>query len=428
MTALILFAIVAVAAADDLAFDVVDNGAPSSEAPRIEPWKSVPLDPDYSGTWYVAGDLTGDGIPEIVAAENVNVVDTHYTSAVAAHGLDGTVLWRWGDPDAGRKELHHDVACQIYDWNADGKGEVVICTKDALVELEGATGKELRRWTIPEGASDCLVFCNLRGTPTAQDVLVKDRYSQIWAYGPDGTLLWTVRDPGGYRTAHQPCPVDIDHDGKDEIMAGYAMLNADGTVRWTYESKAVNQKRGHLDCMRVLKPGDAPEAFRLALTCCGANNLAVIDGTGAIQWEMPGHHFESIQVGNILPNRPAPQLLVDIDHQPSGAGPLWVVDAEGKVAGKIMTHYARQHRLLDWDGVPGEEIFNGDNRTIYSNQGRAIAVLPVGGIPHVGDMDGDGVPDLIIGNAQAVHVFRNEHGRKPDGAVPLGTGVNTTLY
>ena len=43
-----------------------------------------------------------------------------------------------------------------------------------------------------------------------------------------GNLLWTVENPGGYRTAHQPFPLDIDGDGREEIMAGYALLDPDG--------------------------------------------------------------------------------------------------------------------------------------------------------------------------------------------------------
>ena len=196
---------------------------------------------------------------EIVSAENFNREDTHYTSAVAAHRLDGSVLWHWGNPDAGRKTWHHDVACQIHDWDGDGKNEVVVCDQRDIVELDGATGAEKRRIPIAEGATDCLVFCDLAGRGRPEEVLVKDRYHQIWAYDHDWNELWTVRDPGGYRTAHQPRPIDLDGDGKDEIMAGYALLNSDGTVRWVYRS-SVDLSKGHLDCCRVVRQGKTPKS------------------------------------------------------------------------------------------------------------------------------------------------------------------------
>ena len=112
--------------------------------------------------------------------------------------------------------------------------------------------------------------------------------------------------------------MDLDGDGRDEIMAGYAMLNHDGTVRWVFKSKKVDQGRGHLDCARIYRKGNSPEEFRIVLTCCGANNIAMIDGTGKTLWEMAGHHFESIDVGRVLPDGREPQIVVDIDHQPLG--------------------------------------------------------------------------------------------------------------
>ena len=204
-SALLVTVSVAAFAAEDLAFprfDVNDAAAPGDKAPLILPWKVVPLDPDYGGLWVVAGDLDGDGIPELVSAENVNVEDVHYTSAAVAQKLDGSVLWRWGVPDAGRKKWHHDVACQIHDLDGDGANDVVLATDGYVVALDGRTGREKSRFAIPAEASDCIVFCDLEGKGRPEDVLVKDRYRRIWAYNRAGECLWNVTEPGGYRTAH----------------------------------------------------------------------------------------------------------------------------------------------------------------------------------------------------------------------------------
>lgn len=178
---------------DFIYFDTKDVGRPNSNVPLIQPWKIVRLDPDYGGQWVLAADLNEDGAVDILSCENFNKDDVHYTTTAVAQNLDGSVLWRWGNPDIGRKNWHHDVACQIHDWNGDGKYEVVLCTKGFLVELEGATGRELRRIPIPDEATDCLVFCNLSGGSYPSDVLVKDRYHQIWAYNREGTLYRKLR-------------------------------------------------------------------------------------------------------------------------------------------------------------------------------------------------------------------------------------------
>jgi len=421
-------------------FNTRDVGKPNGKVPMIKPLKVVRLDPEYGGQWVVAGDVDGDGAVEIVSAENFNKGDIHYTTTAVAQNLDGSVLWRWGNPDVGRKNWHHDVACQIHDWNGDGKNEVVLCTKGFLIELEGATGRELRQIPIPEEATDCLVFCNLSGNKNPTDILVKDRYHEIWAYSQQGKLLWTVKDPGGFRTAHQPRPIDIDGDGRDEIMAGYALLNYDGSVRWVFRSKKVEQSRGHLDCARAFRRGPSPEDFRIVLTCCGANNIALVNGNGRVLWEVSGHHFESIDVGRVIPNHAGLHICVDIDHQPYGKSPLWVLDEHGQLLGQLVTGYSRHHCLLDWTGDGVEEILVAHTGGLYNHQGRRIGTFSTLDLETperktkyersmlIGDMTCDGVADVIIATAQTVYIYENTSGRISDRPVPLGTELNFTLY
>jgi len=412
---------------------------PGDRVPVIQPWRRVTLDPEYSGAWIVAGDLDGDGKVDIVSARNVDNNDVHFTSAVVAQRLDSSVLWRWGNPKVGRKKLHHDVACQIYDWDGDGRNEVVLGTDGFLVELDGATGKERRRLPLPKDATDCLVFANLSGNSRATDVLVKTRYTQIWAFNRAWKQLWTITMPGGHRTAHQPVPIDLDGDGRDEVMAGYAMLNADGTTRWVFGSKKVDVTRGHCDCFRLLRAGKSPEEFRFVMTLCGANDIAVLDGNGKPVWEVSGHHFESVDVGRICADRPGLQLAVDIDHRPWGEGPVWVFDENGQRLAQIMTDYARHHALVDWTGDGADEILIAEARGLFDGQGRRVATFELEdtGTPEtaerlalVGDMTGDGVPDVLLTTRSmaAVYIYKNESGRKPARPVPLGTEVNFTLY
>ena len=432
--------ILASAEKDFIYFDTKDVGPPDSDVPLIQPWKIVRLDPDYGGQWVLAADLNEDGVVDILSCENFNKDDVHYTTTAVAQNLDGTVLWRWGNPDIGRKNWGYDVACQIHDWNGDGKYEVVLCTKGFLIELERATGRELRRIPIPDEATDCLVFCNLSGGSYPADVLIKDRYHQIWAYNREGKLFWTVRDPGGYRTAHQPRPIDIDGDGRDEIMAGYAMLNSDGSVRWIYKSKQVDQAKGHLDCARVFRQGSSPKDFRIALTCCGANNVALIDGNGKVLWEVSGHHFESIDIGHIFPGSAGSDICVDIDHQPYGKSPIWVLDEQGRRLGQLVTDYSRHHCLIDWNGDGIEEILVAHNSGIYNNRGRCIGTFNTPGEEVadgktnyeksmlIGDMTGDGILDVVITTPYVIYIYRNENGKKHSKAVRLGTEPNFTLY
>jgi hypothetical protein len=105
-------------------FETNACGVPSADAPVIAPWRTITLDAEYGGYWVVAGDVDGDGEIEVVSAKNYNRSDNHFTSSVVVQKLDGSILWQWGDPNLGRRELHHDVACQIHDLDNDGMNEV----------------------------------------------------------------------------------------------------------------------------------------------------------------------------------------------------------------------------------------------------------------------------------------------------------------
>jgi hypothetical protein len=432
-------------------FNVRSQACPDDQVPLIKPWKTIQLDPDYRGAWLVAGDLDDDGQAEILSARNHDQNDTHYTSSVVVHRLDGSVMWRWGDAAAGRNPLHHDVAAQVYDWDGDGKLEVIVAADQAVVELDGRTGQEKRRFSIPEGAADCLVFCNLTGGSRPTDVLVKTRYTQIWAYDRLGTLLWTANMPGGRLTAHQPRPIDLDGDGRDEIMAGYSLLNPDGSERWALQDDDpafVSGKRpsvGHLDCARLFthdEPGAEP---LLALTFCGGDRLAMVDKNGAVRWNIPGWHFESIDVGQVCSQVPGPQIVVDIPYAPHGSQPIWVLDRNGRRLGQILVDESRFHRLVDWFGTGRESIIVGQPAAMFDGQtGRQQAIfdMPVlpGETPYDplkesviclnADMDGDGAQDILYSTnpATTVYIYRNELGARRPGQVPLGTCVNWTLY
>jgi len=425
-------------------FDVHVNDLSNDHVPQVQPWKTITVDPAYAGGWLVVGDLTGDGIAELVSAKNgVPGNDIHYTSSVVVQTLDGSVLWRWGNPDA-RNAIHHDVACQIHDLDGDSRNEVVVAADRRVVVLEGATGKELRQFEIPKDASDCLTFCNLSGGDRASDMLVKTRYTQIWAYDVDGKPLWRVAKPGGYRTAHQPFPVDLDGDGRDEIIAGYAALNADGSLRWKLPNEAC-RSGGHADAIRLFQDGKEPEDKRLLLTHCGGNRMDMLDGNGNILWGVTGLHFESVFFGELAKNIPGRELVVDICHQPWGNAPLLVLDEQGRLLGRYVTMRSRQHRLVDWFGTGEDLIFCGQTRALLDATGRKRAnfatPMPPGlQIPddadplrymiHLADVTGNGRPDLVVSTVPgtAVWLYKNEQGAKCLAPERLTMPLNATLY
>ena len=425
-------------------FDVHVNDLSDEGVPLVQPWKTITVDPVYCGGWLVVGDLTGDGVAEIVSAKNgVPGNDIHYTSSVVAQRLDGSILWRWGNPKA-RNGIHHDVACQIHDLDGDGRNEVVVAADRRVVVLDGAMGNERRQFEIPKDASDCITFCNLSGGDRASDMLVKTRYSQIWAYNIDGDLLWTVTKPGGYRTSHQPFPVDLDCDGRDEVLAGYAALNHDGSLRWKLPTEAC-RSGGHADAIRLFQDGKRAEDKRLLLTHCGGNRMDMLDGNGTVIWSVTGLHFESIFFGELDKSVPGRELVVDICHQAWGKAPLVILDERGRLVGRYMTMRSRQHRLVDWFGTGEDLIFCGQTRALLDAAGRKRACFdtpmpdgvqeteradPMRYMIHLADVTGNGRPDLVVSTVPgtAVWIYKNENGTKCLSPERLTMPLNATLY
>jgi hypothetical protein len=418
-------------------FEADALGAPPTDAPAVVPWRTLTLDAEYGGYWMVAGDVDGDREIEIVSAQNFNAQDDHFTSSLAVQKLDGNVLWRWGDPQLGRRELHHDVACQIHDLDNDGTNEVIVAADRQVVILAGRSGKPLSAFPIEQRASDCVVFADLSGKGWPSEILVKTRYGQIWAYSAEGRPLWTVEDPGGYRTAHQPFPVDLDGDGCDEILAGYAALNADGSVRWVFQAEQGRRNGGHADCWRVVRLAERPEETRLVMTMCGGNALVMTDGEGQLVWRVTGQHYESVDVGEIRKDVPGLELVVDIDHLPAPPKPLCVFDERGSLLGQINTDYTRHHILVDWNGDGLQEFGSALPRGLFDGHGHRLCSFVVGEgerpmLMAAVDLTGQGAHDVLLTTMQEgdykVYLYRNDNRAPSTQRRPAGTGTNFTLY
>ncbi|MCP4710480.1 MAG: VCBS repeat-containing protein, partial [Planctomycetes bacterium] len=174
--------------------------------------------------------------------------------------------------------------------------------------------------------------------------------------------------------------------------------------------------------------GATAEETRIAITFCGAKNLAVIDGNGKIQWELPGYHLESIDVGRIMPDTEGLQLLVDYDHEPDGKSPIWVIDgSSGKALGQLITNSSRHHKLIDWDGDGLDEFVVARDHGLYDHTGQRTATLGTesqdGDHVHIGDMTGDGHSDILLTAKGKIYIYKNELGAKEDNSIP-GLGLN----
>lgn len=430
-------------------------------------WKEIKAPGGYSGEWTVSDDLDNDGSVDFVSARGVyeNASDNHYVSAISAFNLDGEALWVWGEKGSGSSTTGSDLPCQIYDIDNDGQKEVLAATKTELIILNGKTGEEEKRYTLPscsahsgDSASDSIIIADVSGTGYPSDIIVKTRYSDLWVYTKDWELLWHKCMPGGMKTAHAPRNLDLDNDGKDEIFAGFCLVDDDGEEIWTLDNSSFDcdLTDGHIDSFTALnfEKGMAYGDMRFAISPCGARNFFVIDGNGKKLWESDTKiHYETLIGGKFTPDALNTQIItnpmLDDGDEIGGSAnePIFVYDfnnSDGACSINSENWGLMGNRYIYAVNMNGEYDYiyqPSDNMLIDGNGNKKVQLLSryrgkMGSMRWEefkgfhNDMDGDGTQDIttlfVSGNEVYISIYQNISGKKT--AEKLGTGYNYSFY
>lgn len=180
------------------------------------------------------GDVNGDGRMELVMVQASNVDDDRYEpyqiQCITTFNLDGTLLWQVGKPNNNQGNITADFPAQIVDIDGDGNNEVICVMNKKFNILNGKTGELKKSFNLPDNeAHDCIIIANLTGNEFQQDIILKNKRNKMWAMDKDFNLLWVYEGNLG----NYPWIYDINGDGKDEIMAGYDMLDCQGNKMWS---------------------------------------------------------------------------------------------------------------------------------------------------------------------------------------------------
>ncbi len=282
------------------------------------------------GCKMLLGDLDGDGRAELLLVQPDNRQDVRYiphqVQCLTAYDLEGRMLWQTGKPDPGAGSQGSDYPAQIYDIDGDGALEV-LCVMDGRFHiLNGATGSIKQVHNLPDKeAHDCIIIANLSGKERATDIILKDRYHRLWALDSDFRLLWTHEGNVG----HYPWVFDLDGDGRDEVMAGYDLLSADGKRLWS-----CHDLDDHADCLWV---GDV-NGDGLPELVIGGSVTVMYDRSGQELWRYAGSvESQHLALGRFRPELPGLQIagLDRMVREDDGKGlkgkdALFLLDQEGR--------------------------------------------------------------------------------------------------
>ncbi|WP_308291514.1 hypothetical protein [Microbacterium sp. G2-8] len=361
------------------------------------------------------GDVDGDGEYEyIVKWDPTNSQDNSRSGHtgnvyVDAYELDGTQLWRI---DLGRniRAGAHYTQFQVFDYDGDGRAEVMMKTADGttdgggavigdasadhrnsrgyvldgpefLTVFDGATGEAVDTIDYVPGRGDLGSWGDnygnradrfLAGTAyldgeTPSAIFARGYYTRavVAAFDFDGSTLtqrWVFdSDEAGseYRGQgnHSLSVADVDSDQKDEIVYGSMTLDDDGTALY-------NTELGHGDAQHVADVDPARpglEVFSAHEDMARSGNLGATlrdAGTGEILWSIPADRDTGrAAMGDIDPRyEGAESWAVGRDaawNSPAGQ----LRSASGEL---ITTNIPAANFLTFWDGDLLREIGDHD--------------------------------------------------------------------
>lgn len=296
---------------------------------------------DFGAETVRVGDLNGDGAPDLLFVQSEHA--TREITCLTATTIYGDALWQVGAPSLANGRIYSDLPVQVYDWDADGHNEVLYVRQATyaehgaapgqpreratryegtatLIVLDGNTGEERESLALPAPADDCFLFADLTGRGRRADLVVKDRYWNMWGVSHEGEVLWHWEGS----TGHFPAVADVDADGRDEVFVGFALIDHDGAVLFSHDPSG-----GHQDAVYIAQLADG--SWRLLFGNHGIHCL-LPDGTEL--WHHPLAEAQHVVAGRFRRDSPAQFVVID-RGQPRAEGgrdpaTLYLYDLEGR--------------------------------------------------------------------------------------------------
>lgn len=400
--------------------------------PGMKLWKKLDLRDFGTSRQVRFGHLKGGSEWHVVLAQMQKRVtrDAYgFISCLTAVDLEGNVLWQLGEPSGQAEKLGKvsaDMPLQVYDIDGDGRDEVIVGLDFEIRILDGETGrvKKAAKTPLSDDEDDTLIgvpygtyafdrinpdgirICNFRGRERPADILIKDRYCRVYALDEDLNVMWKFKSDTN--TGHCPLPVDIDGDGRDEVLVGYKLLDSDGRELWHYPIE-----KDHTDEIVAGKwmPGDENGYFACV---SGTEGFFIGDFHGNIVSRDRIGHAQRVSVANYCPEREGLEIAVSNfwGHQ----GVIFLYDYRGNPIWEMQNE--KNGNILapvNWDGNGAELILtNADplkGGLIDGNGVRAVK-FPDDGHPvlccEAIDLTGDERDEIVVWDYHSMYIYTQE--------------------
>jgi PKD repeat protein len=374
---------------------------PPAGAASLQPgWPQSAGDVIYSSA--ALGDLDGDGKLEVVIGST--------NGLVYAWDTDGSALLGW--PQTTGDLIYSSPA--LADLNEDGELEVVIGSTDGKVYAWDTDGGLLDGWpqTTLGSVESSPAVVDLDGDGHLEVVVGSNDY-RVYAWHADGSAVtgWPVMT--GDWVNDTPAVADLDGDGVLEVVAA----SWDRSVyAWHADGAPVEgwpQSTGDL-VPHSLALGDLDGDGTLEVVAGSIGDTVYAwhaDGTVVTGWpRATGDAIWSSTTLGDIDGDGALEVVAEIGYSGRGAVSVWRADgtaAAGWPQSTVWGGYVHSSPALgDMDGDGKLEVVIGswmgqvyawhDDGTAVEGWPQALAD-PVGSSPALGDVDGDGKLEVVAG-------------------------------
>jgi hypothetical protein len=206
-----------------------------------------------------------------------------------------------------------DVVVQIFDVNNDGDDEVLLVTGGKLY-VYALSGELLACQDVPppnaygecandpEWATVDDALCPVRDADgKTLGFYIKDRYWNIHFFGPDLVHQWHH----AVNTGHYPFPVDVDGDGREEILCCHTLFDVEGNILWK------TTLPDHVDGIAYRDFTGKGEPKLLHLMAGEAGAVTLDPATGEVLRQFKLGHAQNCLMGQFIEGSEAWQILVD---------------------------------------------------------------------------------------------------------------------
>jgi outer membrane protein assembly factor BamB len=387
-------------------------GAPGSTTATPILIGTIDLSSSGPGIRLLVGDVTGDGRYDIVAMQPDKVPDgttPHAVVALTAFELDGQKLWQFGTPDPSITGSKSDIPAQIYDIDGDGFNEVVAVIADKFLVIDGRTGKAKSEYDLPDpNAHDAIAFANFSGHRRPDDIILKDRFTNLWAFDSGFRPLFKYTGALGY----YPWPHDWDGDGRDEVVTACRFLDGDGTLVWSCDATV-----GDVQVDAVWAADLDPDVANGTEVIIGAGDVFAFDTKGTLLWRADTAEAQNLVVGDFRPDLPGLEIggLDRVQRGANGTDAVFLISSTGK----LLFHEERPEgsgwstivtMMRDWDGTRRELLVAygraGVAPTLYDGQFNVVASFPDQTAQLIpADLCGDSRQEIVAFTDSTAHLY-----------------------